>query len=107
MPDLEVLELHRLLRTALVGAVAVVVAQIVVVAGDRFEHVVPHDLGRDLGIVGIDQRERLTGHIAHHGPMILAEPNLRGIFLGRILTARRPIDALGGTIFNFIPCATL
>src|SRR5208337_2658066 len=94
MSDLEILDLAGLRALLLVLGIAVVESQIVVIRGDRAEDVVPDDLDGDVGVVGVDQRERLTGDKADHGPFVLRKTNLRGILLGRILVWRRPIDAL-------------
>ena len=93
--NLEVLDLAGLRTLLLVLGVAVIEAQIVVVGGDRAEHVVPDDLDGDVGIVGVDQRERLTGDKADDRALVLREPDLRGVLFSRILIRRRPVDALG------------
>ena len=49
----------------------------------------------DVGIVGVDQREGLSGDKADERAMVLLEPHLRRIFFGRIFVGRRPVDALG------------
>src|ERR1039458_9284697 len=95
MADLDVLDLARLRAGFFVGRLTVVKAQVVVIAGDRAEDVVPDDLLGDLGVVRIDQRERLAGDVTDQAPVVLGKEYLRGIFLGRILVRRWPIDALG------------
>src|SRR5882757_2399534 len=94
--DLEVLDLAGLRTFLLILGIAVVVAEIVVVGGDRTEHVVPNDLDRDFGIVSVDQWERLSGDEADDRALVLRETDLRRIFFGRIFVGWRPIDALGG-----------
>ena len=93
--DLEILDLAGLRALLLVLGIAVVEAQIVVIRGDRAEHVVPDDLDRDVGIIGVDQRERLTGDEADDRSLVPRQLYLRRILFGRILIRRRPIDALG------------
>src|SRR5208282_1290306 len=68
-----------------VNRVAIEISQVVVVIADRAPQGVPDDLGRNVGIVRIDQRERLAGDISDDAAMILRELYLRRIFLGRIL----------------------
>ena len=93
MPDLG-LRYQRLLRAGILfGHLAFEEAQIVIVARDWLEVLVPHDLGRDVGIVGIEQRERLSGDVAKQVAMVRREAHLPGIFFGRILVRRRPRDA--------------
>src|ERR1019366_4349463 len=88
------------LVVAAVNRVAIVIPQVVVVSADRTPQGVPDDLGGDVGIVGVDQREGLAGDIADDGAMILRELYLRRIFFGRVLIRRRPIHALGGNYFH-------
>ena len=59
MPDLS--QRHQLLLRAriLLSHLAFEKAQIIIVSRDRLEVLIPHDLGRDVGIIGIEQRERL------------------------------------------------
>src|SRR5271155_6247750 len=64
--DLEIFDLTRLRTPLLVFGIAVVEAQIVVVRGDGTEDVVPDDLDGDIGIVGVDQRKRLTSDKADY-----------------------------------------
>ena len=87
--------LHQLLLRAgiLLRHLAFEVAQIEVVGRDRLEVLVPHDLGRDVGIVGIEYRERLPGDVAEQVAMVRGQTHLAGVFFGRILVRRRPIDA--------------
>ena len=47
-----------------VNVLAVEESKIIVVASDWPELLIPDDLGRDVRIVGIDQRERLAGDVA-------------------------------------------
>src|SRR5208282_4359882 len=95
MADLEVLDLARLRTTLLVGRLTVVKAQVVIIAGDWAKDVVPDDFFGDLGVVRIDQRERLAGDEAGQAAMVVGKAYLRGIFLGCVHVWRRPIDALG------------
>src|ERR1019366_9146971 len=88
------------LIAAAVNRVAIVISQVVVVIADRTPQGVPDNLGGDVGIVGVDQREGLSGDIADDGAMILRELYLRRIFFGRVLVRRRPINALGGDYFH-------
>ncbi len=68
-------------------------AQIEVVGRDRPEVLVPHDLGRDIGIIGIEERKRLPGDVAQQVAMVRGEAHLARVLFGRILVRRRPIDA--------------
>src|SRR5580704_17905751 len=52
--DLEILDLAGLRALLLVLGIAVVESQIVVIRSDRAEDVVPNDLDRDVGIIGVD-----------------------------------------------------
>src|SRR5712675_1975747 len=94
--DLEVLDLAGLRTFLLILGIAVIEAEIVVVGGDWAEHVVPYNLHCDIGIVGVDQRERLTGDEADDRALVLRETDLRRVLFGRVLVGWRPIDALGG-----------
>src|SRR5580700_6674280 len=59
--DLEILDLAGLGALLLVLGIAVVESQVVVIRSDRAEDVVPDDLDGDVGVVGVDQWERLSG----------------------------------------------
>src|SRR6266851_840498 len=80
--ELEVLYLAALWTLGFILGVAVEEAEIIVVGGDRTEHVVPDDLHTDVVVVGVDQREGLTGDISEQAPMVLGEPDLRRILFG-------------------------
>src|SRR5208282_1685346 len=84
------------LVVAAVNRVAIVISQVVIVIADRTPQGVPDDLGRDIRIVGVDERKGLAGHISDEAAMVLRELYLRRIFFGRVLVWRRPIDAYGG-----------
>ncbi len=95
VPDLDVGDFAEGRVLAPVHAVAIEPAQIVLVAGDRPERDVPHDLGAGIGIVRIDDWERLAGHVTNEAAMVRRQPHLARILFGRILIRRRPVDALG------------
>jgi len=61
--DLEILDLMRLRSPLLHRGIAIIEAQIVVIRRDRTENVVPDNFGRDRRVVGVKQRERLSGDI--------------------------------------------
>jgi hypothetical protein len=86
------------MRPAELGVLLVAIeeAQIVIVGRDWTEYVVPHQLVGDERIVRIEQGERLPRNVADQAAMVIAEPDLCGIFLGRFLVRRRPINALRG-----------
>src|ERR1039458_1938512 len=96
VPRLIVPECKEGLVDAGVNRVAIEISQVVVIALNRTPQGVPDDLGRDVGIVGVNEREGLAGDITYEAAMILRELYLRRIFLGRVLVRRRPIDARGG-----------
>src|SRR5260370_31458889 len=104
---LEVLYLAALWTLGLILSIAIEEAEIIVVGGDRTEHVVPDDLHADVVVVGVDQGERLTGDIAEQAPMVLGEPDLRRILFGRILVRRRPVDALSRDDMHLHPALDL
>ena len=86
---------HQLLLRAgiLPRYLAFEIAQIEVVGRDRLEVLVPHDLGRDVGIVGIEDGERLPGDVAEQVAMVWGQAHLARVLFGRVLVRRRPIDA--------------
>jgi hypothetical protein len=77
------LDTHRL--TAVDGAgVRIEVARIFVIGDERLVFVIPHDLQRDLRIVGIDVREGQAGDVVPQPEPVRLQAHLRGIFLGRL-----------------------
>ncbi len=72
----EVLEFLRAARIEL-RHLAFEEAQVGVIGGNRPEVRVPHDLGRDVWIVRIEQRKRLPRDIAEHAAMVRRELDLR------------------------------
>src|SRR5580704_13939343 len=94
--DLDIVDDLLLFTRIDVLDLAIEKTQIVIVGADRAEHVVPHDLVGDLRVVGVDQREGLTRDVANQRAMVVGQAHLRGVFLGRVLKGRRPIDSLGG-----------
>ena len=90
MPNLGLRHQRLLSAGILLGHLAFEEAQIVIVARDWLEVLVPHDFGRDLGIVRIEDRERLPGNVADQIAMVRGEAHLAGIFFGGVLERRRP-----------------
>src|SRR5713226_10760362 len=107
MAELEVFDLSLLWTLCLILCVAIEEAEIVVVRGDRTKYVIPDDLHTDIGVVGVDQREGLTGDVSEQAAMVLGEPDLRRIFFGRVLVWRRPIDALSRDDMHLHPALDL
>ena len=107
MPDLG-LRYQRLFRAGiLLRHLAFEKAQIVIVARDWLEVLVPHDLGRDVGIVGIEQRERLSGDVAKQVAMVRREAHLaRNIFRSHPGTAAATSTRLLATMFISMPLET-
>ena len=69
------------------------IAQIGVVAIKRAVAEVPHQLGRHLGVVGVEQGKRQSGDVVVQRA-VGRERNLRMIFLGRRSVRRRPFELL-------------
>src|SRR5579864_150354 len=92
--DIDIVDYLLLLARTDILACTVKVSQIVIVALDRPEHVVPDDLLGDEWIVRVDQRERLPGDVTHETTMVIGKTNLRRVLLGRVLIRRRPLDSL-------------
>src|SRR6266849_736599 len=108
MTDLDIYDLRTLrLAGGSVLAVAIEEAKIVVVGLNRPEHVIPDDLDRDFGIVGVDEREGLPRDVTHDRTLVARECDLRRIFLGRILIRRRPIDSSRGDDLHRHPLINL
>src|SRR5271156_2150011 len=75
--DFYVVDYLLLLAGANILALTVKIAEVVIVALDRPEHVVPDDLLRNGRIVRVDQRERLACDITDHAAMVRRQADLR------------------------------
>src|SRR5262249_10119716 len=97
---LDVLDRRADRRPPIPHALTIEEAQIIVIAYDGTESGVPHDLRCDIGIVGIEQRERLSCYVSDQGTMIVGQANLSRIFFRRFPIWRRPTDAPAGDDFH-------
>src|SRR5215469_4995721 len=70
------------------------IADVGIVGVLRPEAEVPHHLGRDLRIVGVEQREGKASDVVGQFPALI-KLYLRGIFFGRGLVRRWPFEAIG------------
>src|SRR5690349_276766 len=76
-------------------ALAVIEAQVIVVAGDRPKDVIPDDLVGHVWIIRINQREWLASYITNHAAMVLTQAYLTRILLRRVFVGGRPVHPLG------------